>query len=762
MSSKDQIARDKFQERIRKGMLGPGSDTWGLLEEEEIISDYPLQRYFTGILFPEKSLKDDKDGNLSQSDLDTAEVQNETPEDEEADELLYETDKIDIEADVKTTTDIKEIEENKISQNNFFPTNIGLTVCVDNSVKELDVEFSFGLYYEPNQKEIKIRIDENGYQSFFDERIPYKLPFNEILKYEEGFLFLERPLKGDRGGKKGRSGEFKQFDEFRKRENLKDCSAIDYINYLEKLISRVWKRKQHVYKIQVPIEDTPKPIEINLSGNHHSELKIGYNVKTFPFNNSTYVKIQLVNLSQKHPANRFSNKFEKLNQKCLFQSSIRVLSDSILPYKTYEEMSPFDEEAERLNFIYRNVKNYGVGHNCSVTWSEDHKEVKTTFVPYHDIKDVKNKFDGELSDSVLAEALDIRNLSNFGLPKNKVIENLNFFIDHYSSWIADQKKENEKNSHKERKVGTEIISKQEYNLKRLKSNVELLKRDESVFKAFRVANTAMFIQLIISNDKDFGKYEKELNEINDNIPYNDLTFFEKYPFGQKGRLEKSPQYRPFQLAFFLLCIDGIVFPESESRKDIVDLIWFPTGGGKTEAYLAVAAFNIVWRRLNNEVGYQGTSVIMRYTLRLLTSQQFERASRLIVSLEFLRRQKDFQKILKSEQISIGLWVGMGATPNKLDEASKKLDEIERECDRGDRGSPEDKNIFQVSACSWCGTKVISKNKSNKWDYSFDTSRKSFLIRCLNKKCPFEKELPVQVVDEMLYKKPPTLLFARRF
>ena len=232
MSNKDQIARDKFQKRIQKGMLGPGSDTWGLPDKEEIISDYPLQRYFTGILFPEKSLKDDKGNNLTQSGLDTAEVQNETSEDEEADELLYETEKIDIEADVKSTADIKEIEEDKISQNNFFPTNMGLTVCVDNSDRELDVEFYFGLYYEPNQEEIKIKIDKNGYQSFFDKSIQCQLSFKEILKYEDGFIFLERPLKGDRGGKKSRSGEFKEFDEFRKKENLKDSPAKDYINHL--------------------------------------------------------------------------------------------------------------------------------------------------------------------------------------------------------------------------------------------------------------------------------------------------------------------------------------------------------------------------------------------------------------------------------------------------------------------------------------------------------------------------------------------------
>lgn len=749
MINKDQIARDKFQERVQKGMLGPGSDTWGMPDEEEIISDYPLQRYFTGILFPEKSRI------LTQFELDNAEVQNETSDDEEADELYYEEEKVDEEAEVKGKPDIKEVEESKISQNNFFPNNIGLTVCLDASIKKLKVEFSFGLYCEPKQQEVRIKIDENGYKSFFDEKIPYQLPFKEILKYENGFMFLQRSLNGDRGGKKPRSGEYRQFDDFKKKENLNDCLAKDYLSYLEKLISRVWKRKPHFYKIKVPIADTSK--ELRLSGNYHKELKVGYNVKTFTFNNSTYVKVQLVNLSGKHPANKFSNKNEKLNQKCLFQSGIKVYSDGILPYKTYEESTPFDEETMRLNFIYRKVKSYGIGHNCSVTWNKDHKEVKTTFIPYHDIKDIKNRF--ETDDLILDEALDIKNLSNYGLPKDKVIDNLNYFIDRYSSWINVQKEENEKNSVDERSIGNDIISNQEYNLKRLQSNIELLQNNGSVFEAFRIANTAMLIQLIISNDKDFGKYEKELNEINNDIPYNDLSFFKNYPFGQKNRLGERPQYRPFQLAFFLLSIDGIVDPNSDSRKNIVDLLWFPTGGGKTEAYLAVAAFTIIWRRLKNRGGYEGTSVIMRYTFRLLTSQQFERASRLIASLEFLRRQREFQEILKLEPISIGLWVGMGSTPNTLDETNKKLNEIERECNRGERGNPADKNVFQISACSWCGTKVISKDEKNKWDYSFETVRKNFQIGCLNNQCAFREGLPLQVIDEMLYKDPPTLLFA---
>ena len=307
-------------------------------------------------------------------------------------------------------------------------------------------------------------------------------------------------------------------------------------------------------------------------------------------------------------------------------------------------------------------------------------------------------------------------------------------------------------------ICSEIILKQKQNLNRLNKSIEILKND-NVFKAFQIANTAMYIQLITSNDIDFGEGEKELSEINNHIDYNSLDFFKEYDAEERkqdGKIKFIPKYRPFQLAFMLLSIDGIINKQSKSRKELVDLIWFPTGGGKTEAYLAVTALTIIWRRLVNETGFEGTTVIMRYTLRLLTAQQFERASRLISALEFLRQQPDFSDILKSEPITIGLWVGMASTPNKLEVAKNKVDDIEKECDRKN-GNPKEKNIFQISACPWCGTKLISQN-NGVWDYGFDYTKHDFKINCINSKCAFHKKIPVQVVDELLYENPPTLLF----
>ena len=106
-------------------------------------------------------------------------------------------------------------------------------------------------------------------------------------------------------------------------------------------------------------------------------------------------------------------------------------------------------------------------------------------------------------------------------------------------------------------------------------------------------------------------------------------------------------------------------PEADDR-DVVDLLWFPTGGGKTEAYLAIAAFQILLRRLRSGDRGAGTTVITRYTLRLLTAQQFQRATTVVCALELLRQS--YQDEMGREPISIGLWVGVDQAPNTLAKA----------------------------------------------------------------------------------------------
>lgn len=754
-------AREKFQERIIKNMLGPGSDIWGLPDEEEIISEFPLIRYFTGILFPEI----DKVDSEFKKDIDEIENEtssNESIEENELGEDSEEVDRIDEHIDyIEQKQEDKEFDNIKISQNNFFPTNIALTVCVDELCENLNAEFSFGLYYQPSLEEVKIKISKEGYMSYFDEKIPFQLPFKDKLNYDGEFMYLSKPLDGFAGGKnKERSGDYKGFDDFKKISNLKlgekYLQVYSYIKHLENLImSRVWKRKNVIQKENIFLNKDTEPFYSKEFNDVYSKhFRAGYNVKTYTYQNKKYVKIQLINLSEKHPYNKFSNKNEKLNSKCMFQSKIKIISNKILPYKSQYEYFPFDEEAEKLNFLYRDMKNYAVGHNCSVNWHEDNKDfIETTFIPQSDVKNIKNDFEDK-NNQKLNETLIIKNLSYFGMPKDKIIDNLKYFVSLYEEWISNQKDESKKLEEKNKEIANKIIESQLYNSERIKKNIELISKDENAFKAFQITNLTMFIQFIVSNDKNLGGKEKSLEEIDDIFPEITIDYFKTY----KDDKNSAFKYRPFQLAFLLLSIDGIVNQNSKSRKEFVDLIWFPTGGGKTEAYLAVTAFTIIYRRLTNKINYEGTTVIMRYTLRLLTSQQFERASRLISILEFLRNQNEFSGFLKEEPISIGLWVGIASTPNKLKDAKEKLDEIERECNKDNNGDPNSKNVFQINACPLCGTKIISKDKNDIWKYGFNISNHDFKIFCINNNCFFHKKLPIQVIDEILYKKPPTLLF----
>lgn len=756
----DYLAREKFQQRIAKGMIGPGSDIWGLPDEEEIISnDTPLQRYFSGILFPEKDLATCK----TQNDLDDAEIQSLT-ESSDADEHDKEPAPEEPKDGEQRTS---ESDEDRVSKTSFFTTNIGASVCLPSNISEIDVVFSFGLYYQPKNKEVRIRIPEEGYHSLFNDKIPYQLPFKDILKYEDGFMFLERELKGNVGGKKSRSEEFLALDQFIRRDNLKGSNAQYFTDYLEKLsnIGRIWKRKDFKIPLTISLKETKKTVEIFSESDFYSKNKIGYNVKIVWKNDRKYVKIQLVNLAEKHPANNFSNRNENLNLKSIFQAEIKIISNSFLPYRQFNsDKLHLDKEAEEIGFIYRSVTNYAIGHNCSVSWNDDHTEIKTTFLPVQNIKEVTNSY--AQKDTKLQDTLNLRNLSVWGFDQQQTIEHLTYFIEEYGDWITKQEAENSKE--KEKTIGEHIINRQKQNYSRLKSNVALLE-DQKIFKAFQVANTAMYIQLIISNDADFGVKEKELSEASSE-DLNSLEFFKNYDAQSRKEAGKMPSvtaYRPFQLAFLLLNIEGIANPESESRRNIVDLIWFPTGGGKTEAYLAVTAFTIAIRRLSNETGYEGTSVIMRYTLRLLTAQQFERASKLITTLEFLRKQEEFAEFLKEEPITIGLWVGIGSTPNKLRIAKSQIESIDKECEKTNRkdeliGNPEEKNTFQINSCPWCGTKLITKKATKSgnvvWTHGFKESRSGFTIACNNPNCTCAVRIPVQVVDELLYENPPTLLF----
>lgn len=194
-----------------------------------------------------------------------------------------------------------------------------------------------------------------------------------------------------------------------------------------------------------------------------------------------------------------------------------------------------------------------------------------------------------------------------------------------------------------------------------------------------------------------------------------------------------------------MSLDSIVNDESLERE-IVDLIWFPTGGGKTEAYLGVAAFEMFYRRILNPQD-AGVDVIMRYTLRLLTADQFQRSSRLMCAMEVIRREQP--KYLGKTPYSIGMWVGGSTSPNSYSVAFEKL----RGLKLGKRDSE-----FVVGKCPWCGC-TLGKigNRKNTLTAGYKKVGNRFVTFCPDTACDFSDEIPVYFIDEAIYEQKPTFL-----
>jgi len=223
---------------------------------------------------------------------------------------------------------------------------------------------------------------------------------------------------------------------------------------------------------------------------------------------------------------------------------------------------------------------------------------------------------------------------------------------------------------------------------------------------------------------------------------------------------RPPRWRTFQLAFLLLNLPGLADPR-DPHREIVDLLFFPTGGGKTEAYLGLAAFAMVLRRLRHP-GDQGragagVSVIMRYTLRLLTLDQLARAAGLVCALE-LERVEDIARY-GTWPFEIGLWVGKAATPNILGTKGDKRSDSARIKVRQFKNDPDHKpSPIPLESCPWCGTRFGPDSFAL---LPNDDAPSELRIVCTNFECEFTRDraLPIVAVDEPLYRRLPAFLIA---
>lgn len=430
---------------------------------------------------------------------------------------------------------------------------------------------------------------------------------------------------------------------------------------------------------------------------------------------------------------------------CFFQVEMSVTSDSaLLPLQDSVRSHADDEDYLNNQLLYRNTKAYGIGHGCAATWDQYLDEICTVhadFMPSYEVRPI-----------VPAKGLDFDMLDMGCMQKkSETIEVLTKLCNDYETWIRTIEQDVDSIDAKLRDTARSNIGKCRECLGRMRGGVALLQEDEVAFTAFCLMNEAMLSQqlhyrmpLAKWEGGQKGCYKGLAPDVD---PHNRESWPSQGAYGK---------WRTFQIAFILMNIRSMR-DEDSAERDLVDLIWFPTGGGKTEAYLGLTAFTLFTRRLlNKDDG--GVTVLMRYTLRLLTTQQFERASSLICACEKIR--EEMPERLGEERFSIGLWVGQSTSPNTQKSAL--------ESHRSLLMSKSKDNPFILLKCPWCGAEMgITENGKRPVTIKgyqvkhLGRRKDEFRYACSNPSCHFSDEkgasLPIYAIDEDIYRYRPSLV-----
>ena len=408
-----------------------------------------------------------------------------------------------------------------------------------------------------------------------------------------------------------------------------------------------------------------------------------------------------------------------------FQVDMTVEADRPLVARFDPRGFDSDDWDERLaDLHYRDVADYAVGHNVSTRVDVENgacRVVHSEWMPQAAVPRVISSTvsDVEFSMEALGSLPDASSAS-------RALEPL---VGQYRDWIGAQEGSASMFTGRRREVADELHKKANKVADRIQRGIELM-ADPDVLMAFRIANRAMAAAAR-------RRQARESNQRPEDVP--------------------PPQWRPFQLAYILMNLRGVAEP-TDIERDYVDLLFFPTGGGKTEAYLGLAAFTLVLRRLRNrDPAYRGLSVLMRYTLRLLTLDQLGRAAALVCALE-LERETDAET-LGTWPFEIALWVGRAATPNRMGRKGDRADNTARSrVMRYARDSSRDPPL-PLDQCPWCGTAFGQKSYQLRPD---SDQPEDLRVRCVNRYCDFSgtrRFLPIVSVDEPIYRRLPAFMIA---
>ena len=484
-----------------------------------------------------------------------------------------------------------------------------------------------------------------------------------------------------------------------------------------------WQRtaRQEVLTIPIPGVDTSKHTAVPHSGGLSIHV-VARTINTGSFagriqQGTRSVSLFLVNERTPVPTPDQDEAFA-------FQVEMEVRSRiPFAPRPDLRHTSEDDWDEQIGDLHYQNAPEYATGHAVAAEWelvNGDCRLLRTAWTPTADVEKTETvRVPGvELSMMILGELPD-------GAAASAALTPL---VTNYRSWIEVQRTKLDGLSAEHQSTAEELLRLAVIAADRIEDGILSLADDGDALDAFRVANRAVAEAL-----------SRRLN---------------------REGAGSEPCWRAFQLAFLLLNLPGIADPLN-NKREIVDLLFFPTGGGKTEAYLGLAAFTMVLRRLRNPDDARragaGVSVIMRYTLRLLTLDQLGRAAGLVCALE-LERRKNVSRY-GAWPFEIGLWVGKAGTPNHLGKKGDSRSDSARAKVTQYKNDPNNKPIpIPLEDCPWCGERFTPDSFNLIPNAEAPTDLR---ICCANFECDFsgDSPLPIVAVDEPLYRRLPAFLIA---
>jgi hypothetical protein len=503
-----------------------------------------------------------------------------------------------------------------------------------------------------------------------------------------------------------------------------------------------WVRKAWKSELQIGGKElcSKEAATIARSADRSENWEISAEIYSRPYitTSTRMITVSLVNRSQIYGGS--------VDAHCSFQTEFSVSVQAsidgaqLLPYPEAGQKA-LDPEEQSMNLLYRDAQTYAIGHGCAADWNSAENVVMATCFPTFDAPSITPDIRRN-DNSLLAVPMALLGGIESGKSPFPALEEV---ITRYEDWISERRIEIGTLDARYLDAAERHIRQCSACAERMKEGLEFLKADPMAFEAFQLANRAILLQQIRSSRRarrrSFDSARKAWAF--PDSPYPEISYT---PEREKG------SWRAFQIAFILMSLKSTANRDSKDRET-VELIWFPTGGGKTEAYLGLAAFSMFMRRLENPDD-AGVSVLMRYTLRLLTAQQFQRASTLLVAMEYLRRSTP--KLINSPPFSIGIWLGSGISPNKRDDALKILRELQK-------GTKNTQNKFLLTRCPWCAAEMGPSKHEGRFQKTiprcagYEREGPSVVFKCPDMACDFHGGLPLYVIDEDLYEYRPSLI-----